>query len=131
MANCNRGVPAGPQTAQTPRTPQAADTSDVGGLQVGTATDGGRVSDPTNGFASAGRVTTAMNYADVPDNSACEAVWSRDGVEITRSTRQIGGTGWVSFELNGAGGSLQAGEYTVTVTIGQQVVGRKSFAIGE
>ena len=71
-----------------------------------------------------------MNYATCPQTARCR-IWTRDGVELTRSQREIGGTGWVSFSLmtQDAGG-LPPGTYTLTIMVGGDVLGRKTFTIG-
>jgi len=102
---------------------------DLGGLLVGTGTDAGEVTGGAGSFTSVPRLSTAMKYEGVPNDSLCEAVWSRNGKELVRSKRQIGGNGWVSFDVIAGGDSLSPGRYTVTVTIGGKVVGRKNFVV--
>jgi len=104
---------------------------DVGGLQVGTGTSGGTTTGAADHFDQVGKVSAAMNYEDLPAGSVAAAVWTRDGAEVTRSQQQVGGTGWVSFSLftQDAGG-LQSGRYTLTITVGDTVLGRKTFTIG-
>ncbi len=104
---------------------------DVGGLTVGTGSSGGTTTGTAEHFDQTAQVCGAMNYANLPAGSLAVAIWTRDGVELTRSQREIGGTGWVSFSLmtQDAGG-LPAGTYTLTIMVGGDVLGRKTFTIG-
>lgn len=112
---------------------QTADTRppDVGGLTVGTGSSGGTTTGTAEHFDQTAQVCGAMNYANLPADSLAVAIWTRDGVELTRSQREIGGTGWVSFSLmtQDAGG-LPPGTYTLTIMVGGDVLGRKTFTIG-
>lgn len=104
---------------------------DVGGLTVGTGSSGGTTTGTADHFDQAAQVCGAMDYTDLPAGSLAVAIWARDGVELTRSQREIGGTGWVSFSLmtQDAGG-LPPGTYTLTIMVGDTVLGRKTFTIG-
>jgi hypothetical protein len=61
----------------------------------------------------------------------CHNRWLSPVSQYPRSTREIQGTGWVAFEINGAGGNLQPGTYTLTMTFDSRAVGRKTFTIDE
>jgi len=104
---------------------------DVGGLQVGTGVTDGQTQGAADRFDSASQVATALSFEGLPDGTTIEAVWTRDGKAVARSERQTGGSGWVSFNLytKDAGG-LTRGTYTVTITGGGKVLGRKTFTIG-
>lgn len=110
--------------------PPAADPySDLGGLRVGTSTANGVVEGAGERFGPVPSLSTAWKFEGLPEGTVCEAVWSRDGEELARSSREVGGSGWVSFQISGGGGNLPPGDYTVTLTAGGQVVGRKSFRV--
>lgn len=109
--------------------PAGTANDDVGGLQVGIGASGGTVEGAGDSFGQVPSLSTAWEFEGLPAGTVCEAVWSRDGVELAASTREVSGSGWVSFQINGGGGNLPAGDYTVTLTAGGQVVGRKSFRI--
>ena len=59
------------------------------------------------------------------------AVWTRDGQEVVRSVREVtAGSGSVLFALARQSGNLFNGSYTVTLSLGDTLLGRKSFVIG-
>lgn len=118
-----RPTPADPQPAEMP--------GDIGGLQVGTGADGGRVIGAANHFDRADGLTGVQHYDNQPDGIVAVAIWERDGNELARGERPIGGTGWVSFSIAmQEGRDLPPGRYTLTITVGNTVLGRKSFTIG-
>ena len=122
--------PAAPPA--TPAPPMNPNTGDIGGLQVGTGTDGGTTTGVADHFAQASKIAAAMNYEDMPTGSVAVAVWMHNGEELTRTERPLSGTsGWVSFSVytDDAAG-LQPGAYTLTITVGDRILGRKTFAIG-
>jgi len=97
---------------------------------VGTGTSGGQVTSPSNSFEAPKQVSCALTFANIPANSLAVATWIKDGQQLMRSERQIGGDGWVSFSLIGGGNQpLSPGVYTVTITVGSKILGRKSFTI--
>jgi len=105
---------------------------DVGGLTVGTGSADGQVQGATDHFGKTAKVETAIGYSEMPADTPCEAVWVRDGEEVGRSQRTLVGSGWVSFDLHTKDGTaLPPGRYTVTITAGGKVLGRKSFTVGE
>lgn len=132
------GMAAAPTPAPTPPapTPQPVPTTpgmpgDIGGLQVGIRTEGATVIGAADHFNQINTVAAAMTYQNVPQGSVAVAVWTRDGTELTRSQREIGGSGWVSFSMSMQQGHfLPPGRYTLTITVGTTVLGRKSFTIG-
>ena len=104
---------------------------DVGGVQVGTSVVDGQVQGGAEHFPQAGQVGCLLNFQGVSQNTMAVAVWTRDGQEVVRSERQIGGNGWVSFSISTQdAGGLAPGTYVVTITAGEQVLGRKTFTIG-
>lgn len=104
--------------------------SDVGGLQVGTAAEGGQVANAANTFTAPPQISCALNFTALPANTTILASWVRDGREVIRSERQAGGTGWVSFSLlSGGTAPLAPGTYTVTITAAGKVLGRKTFVV--
>jgi len=113
-------------------TPGGQDSPDVGGLTVGRSVVDGQTQEVADHFPQASQVACATTFTDLPENTTAEAVWTLDGQETARSQRQVGGTGWVSFRLytDDAAG-LPPGRYQVTITAGDQVLGRKTFTIGE
>ncbi len=117
---------APPATGPTP-----AGEPDLGGLQVGTGVADGVVQQSGDRLGPVPSVAAAWSYTDVPAGSTCEVVWSCDGKEVARRSREVGGSGWVSFSLKGGdGGNLAPGRYTVTISVGGKVVGRKTFTVG-
>lgn len=105
---------------------------DIGGLQVGTGTDAGTTTGAADHFPQASKIAAAMTYQNQQPGSVAVAVWTRDGQEVTRSQQTLGGAnGWVSFSLftDDAGG-LQPGRYTLTISVGDTILGRKTFTIG-
>jgi hypothetical protein len=125
------GGGAAPGGGAPPTTTPPA-TGDFGGLQVGTGTDGGTTTGAADHFAQANKIAAALSYQNQQDGSVAVAVWTRDGQEMTRSQQTLdGANGWVSFSLfteDAAG--LQPGRYTLTISVGQTILGRKSFTIG-
>ncbi|MEN6303354.1 MAG: hypothetical protein ABFD96_11550 [Armatimonadia bacterium] len=119
------GGGTGGQTSTTYQPP-----ADIGGMKVGTGASGGQVTNPANSFEAPRQVSCALDFTNIPANSVAVATWSRNGQQLMRSERQIGGDGWVSFSLLGGGNQpLSPGVYTVTVTVGDKILGRKSFTI--
>lgn len=107
------------------------DLPDVGGLQVGTGAADGVTTGAADHFPQAGKIAAALRFQDMPAGSTAVAVWTRNGVEVSRSERALGGAnGWVSFSLLSQGGGLAPGRYTLTISAGETVLGRKSFTIG-
>lgn len=103
---------------------------DFGGLQVGTGAEGGNLEGASDRFAPLPALSTVWRFEELPDGTACEVVWTRDGAELTRSSREVGGSGWVSFQIRGGGrGNLPPGEYVVTLSVGGQAVGQKTFIV--
>ncbi|MFW6156653.1 MAG: hypothetical protein ACOC7J_04985, partial [Armatimonadota bacterium] len=125
------GGGAAPPTSAPPATTPPA-TGDVGGLQVGTGTDGGTTTGAAEHFPQASKIAAALSYENQQAGSTAVAVWTRDGAEVTRSRQTLGGAnGWVSFSLSTeAAGGLQPGRYTLTISVGDTVLGRKTFTIG-
>ncbi|NLO04802.1 MAG: hypothetical protein GX131_03115 [candidate division WS1 bacterium] len=127
-------VDAAPPTAAPPATtppPTPPATGDIGGLMVGTGTDGSTTTGVADHFPRANKIAAALTYQNIPQGSMAVAVWTRDGAEVTRGNREIGGNGWVSFSIfteDAAG--LQPGRYTLTISVGDRILGRKSFTIG-
>ncbi len=127
------GATAAPTPTPTPPpTPATAGMpGDIGGLQVGTGGEGGRVIGAANHFDRTDGITGVLHYEDKPDGIVAVAIWERDGNELTRGERPIGGTGWVSFSIAmQEGRDLPPGRYTLTIVAGDRIIGRKSFTIG-
>lgn len=122
------------ETAQrpTPADPQPADMpGDIGGLQVGTGGEGGSVIGAANHFDRTDGITGVLHYEDKPDGIVAVAIWERDGNELARGERPIGGTGWVSFSIAmQEGRALPPGTYTLTIVAGDTIIGRKTFTVG-
>ncbi|MBU0608069.1 MAG: hypothetical protein KKI08_09275 [Armatimonadetes bacterium] len=132
------GGPAAPatQAADTPTPPAAGTTPrrlpDIGGLAVGTTQTQGRVTGAAEHFHRAQRVTGVVNFTNLPQGSTAVGIWTREGSEIMRSKQTVGGNGWVSFSLkNAAQAGLRPGTYTLTIMVGNTVLGRKTFTIGQ
>jgi hypothetical protein len=124
--------PATPPATPTATPPMDPNTGDIGGLRVGTGTDGGTTTGVADHFAQASKIAAAIDYEDVPPGSVAVAVWTRNGTELTRTERALSGTsGWMSFSVytEDAGGLLP-GAYTLTITVGDRILGRKTFTIG-
>ncbi|MGI5819386.1 MAG: hypothetical protein ACOX9R_14960 [Armatimonadota bacterium] len=126
--------PAPPPATTPPETPPATQPAngDIGGLQVGTGTDGGTTTGAADHFPRANKIAAALTYQNQQAGSVAVAVWTRDGAEVTRSQQTLGGAnGWVSFSLStGTGQDMPPGVYTLTITVGNRVIGRKTFTIG-
>ncbi len=121
-------TPAGGIAVPTPKNNQSP--GDVGGLQVGTSAVNGQITDSGSSFEAPKQVTCALTFKNLPANSTALAIWVRNGQEVIRSTRSVSGNGWVSFSLLGGGNqALTPGTYTVTITVGDKVLGRKTFTI--
>ncbi len=91
----------------------------------------GQPQNAADSFTSASEVWCLATYTNIPQNTTAECVWKRNGQEITRSQRAIGGNGWVAFSINtSAAGGLQAGTYTVAITAGTASLGTRQFTIG-
>lgn len=119
------GTGSGGQTGAPPPPP------DVGGLQVGTASNGGQLQGVADRFPSTSRLVTVYEFEDLPEGTIIVCVWTRDGEEIARQQRPAVGTGWVSFGIRtGDGSSWPKGRYTVTLSAGEKVLGRKTFYVG-
>lgn len=119
------GTGSGGQTGAAPPPP------DVGGLQVGTAADAGELQGVADRFPSASQLATVYEFEDLPEGTTIVCVWTRNGKEIARSQRPAGGSGWVSFSIrSGDGSSLPKGRYTVTLSAGDRILGRKTFYVG-
>ena len=125
------GGPAWQQYAAAHGGAVAIALPDVGGLQVGTGTNAGTTTGAADSFGKISKLCAALTYANQQAGSTAVAVWTRDGAELTRSQQTLGGAnGWVSFSLftqDAAG--LQPGSYTLTISAGDTVLGRKSFTI--
>jgi len=92
----------------------------------------GQPQNAADSFTSASEVWCFATYANLPQNTTAECVWKRNGQELRRSQRTVGGTGWVAFSINTtAAGGFQAGTYTVAITAGPQRLGSKQFTIGQ
>jgi hypothetical protein len=103
---------------------------DEGGLQVGTGVVEGKVNNAASTFTAPTQISCATNFKDLPKGSVAVASWSRDGQALTSSDRPISGSGWVSFSLmSGGTDPLQPGVYTVTIKVGDKILGRKSFTV--
>jgi hypothetical protein len=85
----------------------------------------------TSAFNDAAKVAAFYRYRDQAAGTA-EAVWMRNGTELTRSQREIeAGNGWVAFSvLGGGGGSLPIGKYEVILSLPGRPPLRTSFTIG-
>lgn len=123
---------AAPAPAPAPPAPTTGGMpGDMGGLQVGTANDGPTVIGAADHFDRTDGVAAAMNYENLPHGATAVAVWTQNGNEIARSQREVGGSGWVSFSLStGTGQDMPPGVYTLTITVDNRVIGRKTFTIG-
>jgi hypothetical protein len=121
--------PAQPATPP-PATPPA--TGDIGGLQVGTGTDGDATTGIAEHFPRTNRVAAALTHQNRQAGDVAVAVWTRNGQEVARSRKHLGGPdGWVSFAISTEdAGGLQAGRYTLTISVGDTILGRKTFTIG-
>ena len=118
-----------PPPAPAPTTPDMP--GDIGGLQVGTGGEGGRVTGAANHFDRTDGITGVLHYEDKPDGIVAVAIWERDGNELARGERPIGGTGWVSFSIAmQEGRDLPPGTYTLTIVAGDTIIGRKTFTVG-
>ncbi len=121
-------VPLPPPTATHPAPPAPSGT---GGMVVGTGTDGDAVTGVGNHFQNTSTVTGGVNYQNLPPNSTAIAIWSLNGNELARGRGTIGGTGTHTFTLRTDDGqNLPNGDYTVTVMVGDTVLGSQSFTIG-
>lgn len=99
---------------------------------MGTRASGGGLGGAGERFAAPPALSTVWRFGALPEGTTCEVVWTRNGAELTRSSREVGGSGWVSFEIRGGGGAnLPPGEYVVTLSVGGQVVGQKTFVVTE
>ncbi|MCD6350925.1 MAG: hypothetical protein J7M26_02300 [Armatimonadetes bacterium] len=107
----------------------AASEAAGGGLQVGTAVDGGKLTGAALVFRSPQRLATVVTFKDLPKDTELVAVWTRDGKQLIRSRQQVSGNGWASFSVRAGQGALPAGEYSVTVSQGTRVLGRKNFKV--
>lgn len=128
------GATTGTGTGTTPATGAAeAGTAnppppDVGDIAVGTGVSNGAVENAATSFTAPTSISCLSNFTNMPQNTMAVAVWTRDGQEMIRGERPIGGTGWVSFGITNAAG-LPPGQYTVTITANGQVLARKSFRV--
>ncbi|MBU0610990.1 MAG: hypothetical protein KKI08_24125 [Armatimonadetes bacterium] len=100
----------------------------VGNMAIGTGVSNGAVENESGAFTAPPKVSCITNFANIPANTQALALWTRDGQEVIRSERTIGGTGWVSFSIMNSAG-LTPGQYTVTITAGGKVLSRKSFKV--
>ena len=134
----SEGAQAGPAGGTQPggagasgRSAAGEELPDFGGLQVGTDAADGRTTGISEQFTRPRRLAATQHFQDVPKGSLALAVWICDGQELRRTERVLGGsTGWVSFALmtQDARG-LPPGRYTLTISIGGEVLGRKSFTV--
>ncbi|HOS92003.1 MAG TPA: FecR family protein [Armatimonadota bacterium] len=125
-------APATPTTPPTPSGPAPATGTpdDIGGLSVGTDVADNQVVGAADRFAKPTRVATVYEFADVPGDTPCEIVWTRNGKEILKDSRPIGGSGSVSFDISMVGDKpLPPGTYTVTITVGGKIAARKTFTV--
>lgn len=122
----------GGATATAPAAPATLGVPDVGGLKVGTGAAGGATTGVADHFGQTDNICAALNYANLPAGSTAAAVWTHDSAEVTRSQQALGGAnGRVSFSLSTQdAGGLPSGRYTLTISVGETVLGRKSFTIG-
>lgn len=102
---------------------------DVGGISVGPSVGDGKVEGASDRLSGVTKLATAYAYEGVPENSQFEAVWTRDGTEISRSKRQTGGDGWVSFSVSTSSGTMKPGRYTVTILVNGVVAARKTVTV--
>ena len=125
--------PATPPTTVTPPVTPPSTTPTVptsGGLVVCRSINNGQPVGAATSFDRIGEVWCLLNYANRPDGTA-ECVWTRDGQEVTRSQRQIGGTGWVAFSVSTtAPDGLKPGSYSVSITSGGATLGSAQFTVG-
>ena len=104
---------------------------DFGGLQVGIDSADGKTTGISEQFTRPQRLAATQHFRDVPKGSLALAVWICDGQELRRTERALGGSsGWVSFALMTQDTrGLPPGRYTLTISIGGEVLGRKSFTV--
>ncbi|MFO7947601.1 MAG: hypothetical protein R6V19_12395 [Armatimonadota bacterium] len=121
-----------PERQTGPEKPASDTPGDVGGLQVGTGTEGGTITGVAEYFPQTNRVAAVLKYRNQQPGSPAVAVWTRDGVEVARREATLGGAnGWLSFSLaTQSPGGLRPGRYTLTITVGNTILGRKTFTIG-
>jgi hypothetical protein len=125
--------PAGAgQTGTGPQGGGGAASSDLGGLTVGTGSSEGATTGTADHFDQTGKVTGAMTYTNLPAGSMAVGIWTCDGAEVTRSQQAVSGDGWVSFSvMTDDAGGLAPGTWTLTITVEDTVLGRKTFTIGD
>ncbi|MBC7288786.1 MAG: hypothetical protein H5T86_12275, partial [Armatimonadetes bacterium] len=123
------GEQGGAAAGGTGGAPTGAGSPDIGGLKVGTSADGGELSGTAEVFRSPSRLATVLSFQDLPEGSSMVAVWMRDGQEFRRSTQKVGGSGWASFSVYVTEGAFPPGTYTVTISVGEKVLGRKTFKV--
>ena len=97
-------------------------------MAVGTGVSNAAVENASDTFTAPQKVSCLSNFTNVAQNTQAVAAWTRDGQEVIRGERVIGGTGWVSFSITNSAG-LAPGTYTVTITAGGNVLARKSFKV--
>ena len=133
--------PTGPAApAPTPTLPpapapvgpvDAGERGDFGSVSVGTGLEAGRITGAANHFDRTDAVFAVIDYKNIPRGSTAVATWTRDGKNLGRAEKDAGGNGSVSFSAQTKDGeAMKPGRYTVTITIGETVLGRKSFTIG-
>jgi hypothetical protein len=115
------------------RPPQAATPQPGSGqLMVGRSILDGKLQGVADHFPSASELWVQATYTNVPPNSEAECVWRRNGNEINRSQRQIGGSGWVAFSIKTTTpGGFQAGNWSVSISTAGRNLGSKPFTIGQ
>jgi hypothetical protein len=100
-------------------------------LQVGIDSADGKTTGISEQFTRPQRLAATQHFRDVPKGSLALAVWICDGQELRRTERALGGSsGWVSFALMTQDTrGLPPGRYTLAISIGGEVLGRKSFTV--
>ncbi|MGI5817306.1 MAG: hypothetical protein ACOX9R_04335 [Armatimonadota bacterium] len=128
---------AGGQTGPTIPAPtpaggvDAGERGDFGGVSVGSGLEAGRTTGTTDHFDHTNTVIAVIDYENIPRGSTAVAIWTCDGEEFARGEKDVGGNGSASFGIRTRGGvDMEPGRYTVTITVGETVLGRKSFTIG-
>lgn len=103
-----------------------------GQLMVGRSILDGKLQGIADHFPSASELWAQVTYTNLPANLEAECVWRRNGNEVNRSKRQIGGSGWVAFSIKtSTAGGFQAGNWTVSISAAGRSLGSKQFTIGQ
>ena len=110
--------------------PPVQSLPDLGKVALGTGVQQGVIQNEAGSFVAPAQLSCKFDFQSLPENSTATATWTRDGKDVINSKRTIGGTGWVSFSLlSGGTSALTPGAYTLTIRIGDQIVGRRSFTV--